>query len=124
MNLEQIIRIALGKFNDRQRATKRSPLTDIEGVMLAHIITSSLAEEMGQLRDSLELAASQANVETQNDLDWATMIIMTAIRGDNKMSVTVEDEKILKASAGFMLRVDRGEGRTEMEIIKVTTGEI
>ena len=124
MTLNETIRSGLSTFNERQRATKRKPLTNLEGTMLATILTQSLAEEMGLLRDSLELAASQANIETQNDLDWATMIIMATIRGDNKMSVTVEDEKIMKAAAGFMLRVDRGGGRTETAIVKVKTGEI
>lgn len=116
MNLERTIRSGLSEFNERQEATKRKPLTNIEGTMLMTILRAALADEMGLLRSDLEFAASQASVEAKNDLDWATDIIISFIRGENRTSVTLEDEKVRKLSAGFELRVERGEGRTELEL--------
>lgn len=123
MTLKEILRDGLSKFNAKQEATKRKPLTSLEGTMMVEILHGVLAQEMGQLRDSLESAASQANIETQRDLDWATDIIVSFIRGENKMSVRLEDEKIAKLSAGFGLRVDRGEGRTELELFQEQDNE-
>jgi len=124
MNLTKTINDALSVFNERQKATKRLPLTDLEGTMLGHILQTALAEQMGLLRDSMEIAASQAGIELQRDLDWATDIIISTILAENKLSVTVEDEKITRATAGFGLRVERGEGRTELEIVKVDSDGI
>lgn len=116
MTAEKIMWDALGKFKDRQEATNRKPLTSTEENLLVHIVRSDLADYMGQLRDELELAASQPTVEAQRDLDWATDIIISFIRGESRMSVTLNDEKVAKLSAGFTLRVERGEGRTELEL--------
>lgn len=116
MTAEKILWAGLSKFNDRQEATQRIPLTETEENLLVHILRSDLAAYMGQLRTELELAASQPNIETQRDLDWATDIIISFIRGENKTSVRLEDEKVAKLSAGFGLRVERGEGRTDLEL--------
>lgn len=117
-NISRIIRTALSIFNDRQVSTKRSALTSIEGTMLTEILRAALADEMGLLRTELESAATQAGIEAANDLDWATDIIMSFIRAENKTSVTVDDEKVRKLSAGFTLRVNREEGRTELELVQ------
>ena len=120
MNIETTLRQALTAFNEKQVSTKRKALTSIEGTMLIEIFKAALVEKMGLLRDSLESAASQADNELQRELDWATDIIVATIRMDGKMSVTVTDEAIQKYAAGFALKIDREEGRTELELINDT----
>lgn len=117
MTIERILRDGLSHFNSRQTESKRSPLGAIETNMLVQILQASLAEEMGHIREELELAASKANNETLIELDWATDIIVATIRMNDLMSVKLTDEKIKKYASGFALIIDRDEGVTELELI-------
>ena len=118
MTSNEIIRTGISRFNDRQRDTNRNPLSTVESNMLANLLHAALAEETGRIRDELESAASQADLETQKELEWAIDVIITTIRQNNQLSVRVADETVRKMSAGFSLRVERDEGWLELEVIR------
>ena len=123
MNIERIIRNGLRHFNSRQKESRRIGLGPVELNMLVQVLQSALAEEMGKIRDELELAASQANNETLLELDWATDIIVATMRMNNLMSVELTDEQIQKYAGGFVLTIERDEGVTELELITETEYE-
>jgi len=123
MSIERTLTEGLTAFNERQAATGRSPLSKLEQNMLALILTQSLAKEVGQLRDELESAASQSDLTTQRELEWAIDLIIMTIRADNKMSVRVTAEDVRKMSAGFDLRIDHDEGIIELEVVRNTKGD-
>ena len=114
--IERTIREGIQAFNERQRDSNRLPLTTIESNMLVQILHEQVRNSVGQLREELERAAQQADLETQRDLDWATDIIVAFIRMDNRMSLKLNAEKVQKFAAGFNLRVEHSEGEIDLEL--------
>lgn len=118
MNAREIITEGISQFNDKQKETGRRVLETMEKRILLFMLEEALADKMGQLRDELESVASQADLDLQRELDWATDIIVASMRMNDKLRVELEDEKIVRIADLYTLKVERSEGRTTIELIK------
>jgi len=118
MTVEQAIRNGVEYFNESQTDSSRHPLSRIEGNMLVQCVLTAVQKQVDELRTKLELAASQSDLKTQRELDWATDMIVAFIRMENQMSLDVRADEIQKFAAGFNLRVEHEDGIIKLELQK------